>query len=676
MTRWSALRSLWSKASAAALVIVVVSVPVLAAPAAAREENEDADTFAHYEYRADTETGIIGVTITLEVTADKPNQTVAGGVYQYYLEGYALTIPVSARDVAITTASGASLDYEVVYEDDWFQTLAFGFGRNIFYRQTATVIVTYDLVEDRGDESAITRVNDAYIAVYVWPDPLLEDAAVEVVTPPGFEFGNQFAFATDEFTATDGDGDVRFVADDIDPEVFYTVLSLERPDRLVKQALEVDGHEIVLQSWPGDDAWAASAGATIEEGLPLLIDAIDLDWPIDNELTVTESYDPLLAGYGGWYDSIGAEISLGDVPDDHLILHELSHLWFHNELFSDRWITEGLAETYAADIVADMDGDRPEPESVSLLDSEAIPLSRWPTVGGVEPELEQWAYAASWTVTEAIVDEVGRETMDAVIQAAAANEIAYVGDGEPELSAAPGGWTWYLDLLENRAGESNEELQDLFADWVAAAPDQEKLETRSERRDQYFELVERGDGWAAPLAVRNAMSMWAFTAAAERIEMADALLDRRDALAETVAPLDAELPDLLEGAYEAEDDPSMAEIETAFDGAENAADQLVEANRLVTNATGLFERVGAIGADLDSNVDIAAGAFTSGDFEAVADARRDIAAGVESLARTGMIRVGVAVTVLLVLFGGLVLLRSRRRAAAGQLTGPTMTEPL
>jgi hypothetical protein len=606
------------------------------------------------------------VTITLDVTADKPNRITDGGYFQYFFQGHGITIPRHATDLTITDTSGRALDHEIEYEDEFFLGVLFDFGGAIFYRQTATVVIRFNLVEDRDNKYSLVRVNDAYIGLDVWTDPFLEAASVEVVTPPGFVISDPYQTGGEPgpFRAEVGENEMRFVATDVDPEDFWAVLSLKRPERLDQTNLEVAGHEIHLQFWPGDRVWSEQAGESIEEGLPLLLDAVGLDWPLDGALTVTESFDPTLAGYGGWYDPAAGEISVGDVLDDHLMMHELSHVWFGERLFSERWITEGLANIYAAEVVEDMGENRPAPETVSLLDDAALPLRQW-NRRNTDQEVEAWAYPASWTVTEAILAEVGEDTMDVVVAAAYHREMSYLGDagGDAEVNTAALTWKRYLDLLENRSGDVvNEDLQELFVDWVSSEANPALIDTRNEHRERYFALTDAGDTWAPPLGLRDTMARWDFTTAEAQMDDAEAVLDRRDLLIDDLAPVEVELPAELEERYESATGPALMLLTNELlDRTETAAEQLVVAHESLADATGLLQQIGALGADYDADLAAAAMSFTDGDFDSVARRTDALDTEIDGLARQGMLRAVVTGLAVVALVGGLLFLVGRRR---------------
>ena len=76
-----------------------------------------------------------------------------------------------------------------------------------------------------------------------------------------------------------------------------------------------------------------------------------------------ESNTPYLYGYAGWFEPVNDVIEIGDELDQIVILHELTHRWFNDQMFSTRWINEGLAEELAAQAMAELDGD---PEASKL----------------------------------------------------------------------------------------------------------------------------------------------------------------------------------------------------------------------------------------------------------------------------------------------------------------------
>ena len=64
--------------------------------------------------------------------------------------------------------------------------------------------------------------------------------------------------------------------------------------------------------------------------------------------SVFEVHTPLLEGYAGVFFQGQDRIEISEDLDDLTIIHEASHAWFNGDLFDGRWINEGFADTYAA----------------------------------------------------------------------------------------------------------------------------------------------------------------------------------------------------------------------------------------------------------------------------------------------------------------------------------------
>ncbi len=674
VARWLALGSV-----VASLLLVLLGV----GQAGAVIDDPDIDTSAEYRYRVDPELGQVDVTIELTVTADKPNQTTSTGYYQYFFDGTFLAIPAEVGDLQVTDGAGRALDYEIDDSVADVLQLQIDFRRNLFYRQTTEVIIAFTLPGGaaRGDEQ--TRVNGAYAGFQAWVDPRLEAASLAVITPPGFvdrSIGSETFGASERREGPDGP-EHWFVLEDVDPEFQWASVSLARDESLVTTEFDVEVDDDVedrgrvgfdVLAWPGDEEWTEFVTENLDDGLPVLAEEIGLPWPLSRDLTVIESYDPYLNGYAGWYDVRSAEIEIGDELDSHVMFHELSHVWFNGNLFEERWITEGLADEFGAEVVETLGEDRPTPPRTSSSNAAAVPLNQWSDWTDDVDE-ETWAYGASWTVTTAMADIVGLDVLSGAAQAAAADHIAYVGDGEPETETRAKDWHLYLDLIENKGEVTDDQIVDLFEEWVVTSREAEVLTDRASSRERYAALEDAGDSWAPPLAVRRAMARWRFGDADRLIAEADDVLDRR---ADTVEVLDdlapllpagtaVTLPDVLEETFESADD----DLDEAADLAEEAlaaAEELRASGEAIDGATGPLQWIGAIGAEHRDELAVAATRFSGGDLAgAVAGADR-IDADVEELSRRGLIRLVIAVVVVVVIAGLVAWLvrRRRRRAVA------------
>ncbi len=100
-------------------------------------------------------------------------------------------------------------------------------------------------------------------------------------------------------------------------------------------------------------------------------------------------HTPLLEGYAGFYDPETDEITISEDLDDLTIIHEASHAWFNRSLFTERWITEGLADEYAARVLRELDRGYPDPPASSPTEEAAFPLSDWPPPAAIRDEESQ-----------------------------------------------------------------------------------------------------------------------------------------------------------------------------------------------------------------------------------------------------------------------------------------------
>ncbi len=672
----------WGLAVVVGLILGVTTAPVAAPEATAAvavpvaADDPDADTRADYRYRPDLDRGVVAVEIEVVVTADKPNVPTADGVFQYFFERYGLLIPPEAEELTVTDASGVALTQERESLDDFTDLLTVEFRRNIFYRQSAVFTVAFELPTGPAGSTSIVRVNAAHASFEAWVSPNLEEATLTVDLPTGFEDRGDGLVP---FRLEPGDdGGSQLVLDELDPEEFYTLVSLGDEDRL--DVLDIDLATVFLdsdvtgtirvESWPGDVGWTEHVEDGIADGLPALQELVGLPWPIEGELVITESFSPVLYGYAGWYDRANDVIEVSDERDDLLLYHELSHVWFNDSLFLDRWVNEGLAELYAAETAGALGAGRPEPEPTSRTDEGAIPLDEFD--GLLTPTEEAWGYRASWTLIEAVADEIGMEGMAQILEAADGREVAYVGDVEPERYPARPDWRRLLDLAENIQGVDEGPLADLFQTWVVedvgpgADQDDERFDQRADARATYLELVETGDGWAVPYGVRRRLTGWDFERAQSLMAETRTALDRRDDLEDLLAPTGAALPAELETTFEASDDDLEA-FSTDLADVREAGVEVREAHDLLADDRSILERVGLLGADPERDQDLAVAALSEGRLADATAAANEVDARIAAASGQGTLRVALAALLLAtVLAGGAFLLVARRRRVRGE----------
>jgi hypothetical protein len=380
-------------------------------------------------------------------------------------------------------------------------------------------------------------------------------------------------------------------------------------------------------------------------------------------------HSPLLEGYAGFYDTGADEITVSEQLDDQTIVHEASHAWFNGDLFTERWITEGLADEYAARVLDTLDAVQPGPEAVSRTAEVAFPLNGWSPPAAIRDETaaatERYGYDASWIVIRQVVDAVGEEGMRAVFRAAAGRTTAYPGEGAPEPSALPNDWRRFLDLVEELGGADG--IDDLVTEWALTPDEAALLGPRDGARDAYRDLVAEGDGWAAPVAVRLALDRWAFDDAVGRIAEAGAILAQREATETLARELGLTPADDLEAAYEGAEDAAAlagaaalaADTQAALEGIE-AAGEAAAAPRdwLVT--------LGLEGQDPDADLAAARAAWEDGELAAAADGAGEASEALRAAPEAGrsralLVAIGAAIAVMLALLVVLLWRRSRSR---------------
>ena len=209
---------------------------------------------------------------------------------------------------------------------------------------------------------------------------------------------------------------------------------------------------LLVKGWPEDELWLTTVTTTLDRGLSELRELIGLPWPVTNQLVVSEVYSPLLEGYAGIYYTAEDRIEISEDLDDLVIVHELSHAWFNDGLFTDRWIDEGLADTYAAITLEALGEDRQLPDEPLAGDEGRLDLVSWGPPERITDETaarETYAYNASWFVGNGLVEEVGPAGMRAIFRAAHDDRIAYRGAGPAEEVA---GARWLAPLPRSPRG--------------------------------------------------------------------------------------------------------------------------------------------------------------------------------------------------------------------------------
>lgn len=585
---------------AGTVLAVVVAVPAGADP-------DDGLRFeAAVTYDVQPEQERIVVTADITVTNELPDQ---GTMYYYFTE---IGIPVlsEAVNVSAQRVGGGALQTSMVGTErpEW-SMLTVGLSPVLLYPETQQLQVSYELPSLPPRSEGWTRVSPAYASFPIYPvgDPGLGD--VEIVVPREYdhvEIGGR------PMESTRSDDQLVYTATEIaDPEEWWAVLAARTDDLLEARTVSDGDRTAVLRFWPGDDEWAGFVEDLVIDGIPVLEELIGQSWPVEGQLEIIESAAPHALGYGGWYDIRTDEIEVGAELDAQTVLHELSHAWFNEDLGSDGWLIEGLAELYSYRALDRLEGEVPEPEEISADDPGALPLAEWVQAAREPTEEDRYGYRASWWVFDQIMDEVGGNAMAAALATGFAGEIPYQGDPEPERVRGVVDGRRMLDLLQEIAGSTA--VVELYDEYVLAGDDRDLLAEREAARSAYDDLVAAGDGWTAPLELREAMTYWRFGEVDTLIGEAEQALGSRDAVLEVVDHLGVDTLPALEDRYEAADDMAAVGAEAAE--YVQVATTMSEAGETPEGVAGALAEVGLLGTDIDGRLDTAATALATGDLD-------------------------------------------------------------
>lgn len=628
-------------------------------------------------YTIDAASSVVRVRGEFTLTNTLPDQVTGNVINRRYFAGFSVPAPAASANPVATTASGRPLQVTTRSVPDVADYVLYDIdlASDLFYRDTARVVLTYDITGNPPRADNPTRVNPAYAAFGAFGVGDEGQVTVRVVVPDGFEVD----VLGSDTVVTHEDGTTVYTATDIpNPLDFQLFVSARNDEALAAtDVTSPDGDEFDLRAWPGDAEWQQFVTDQIHVGVPQLAELIGREWPIDGPVVVREAYTPYLFGYAGWFSAVDRELEVGEDLDAEVVLHELSHAWFNESWFTERWINEGLAQVYSNQAVAAAGGSAVAPDPIDPADPGALALAEWGDpdfVDGADAR-EPFGYNASYWVMQQIVDEVGAEAMRDLFAAVDDGTIAYVGDLPAETGARAADWRRFLDLAEEVAGSSA--AADLLADHVVRDDQATMLDERATARVAYRRLEDDGGDWAPPLAVRRAMADWTFDTAAGLIDDAEAVLDVRDDLDEAAAALGVGYPDSLESGYEAAD-RQLDDVHEAVQAQLDATGTVAAAVAEDALDDGWFETIGLWGTDVPALLNDAKGALERGDLDAAradADEAQETLADASSVGITRfLLAAGALLLLVLIIAATVTLVRRHRRRATDDTAEDTAVE--
>ncbi len=614
--------------------------PAAASPAAAATDDGLALTSAT-TYTLVPDKSLVHVVIALTAQNTKPDlvrQTPSGTITtRYFFES--ATIGVQPEATAAAASFGKQHLATTLAPDDGFSRLTVAFPADLYFGQTETVSVAFDLPGGAPRSESAIRVGSAFATFSAWA--FGDGGDVQVVVPGGYD-----VTATGSPTQKSVAAGVSTVsATGIDDATdWYATIVADRKDALTSDRLDLPGGEhLVIRAWPEDTEWQTRVTGLLRTGLPELVDKLGLDWPVTGDIEVTEVHTPLLEGYAGIFHTDERLIEISEDLDELTILHEASHAWFNENLFVGRWIDEGLADEYASRVLDEVSNGGLGPDPVSPTDAEAVRLNDWTFPGRIADEAtrarETYGYDAAWTAVRALVADAGEAGMRDVLGAASRHETAYVGAGPAEKVADAADWRRLLDLLDERGGATRADAT--FRRWVVTDDQAKVLDERAAARAAYTELVAVGDGWLPGWVVRKPMGDWDFATATAAIDEADAVLATRRRIEQAAGRLGLPPPTTLKTAYEAEKH-DLAPVQALADRQLALEASLADAGDRASRERPPLTVIGLLGRDPDGELAAARAAFSSGDLDAADGDLAAVNGMLDGAVESGRERVAVA----------------------------------
>ncbi|HSL76975.1 MAG TPA: hypothetical protein VK867_08525, partial [Candidatus Limnocylindrales bacterium] len=450
------------------------------------------------------------------------------------------------------------------------------------------------------------------------------------------------------------------------PLDFFAYLVADRPgaykDSTVTANVLGRNVSVTVRGWTDDAAWAQRVRRLLGSGLPALSERIGLPWPdYDKPLVVTEAVSRSTGGYAGIFDPSAGEVAIAYYADDFVVLHEAAHTWFNGSILADRWSNEAFASYYAELAAADIKTKVTTDRLTAELQKSKVPLNAWGPVGTLEVPQEDYAYAAALVLAREIAKRAGERGLRDVWGDAAERISAYQpSSGGEEIVGGPVDWRGLLDLLEERAGTS---FDDLWRAWVARPEDLPLLDARIGARERYDAFVNTVDGWHVPLSIRDSMRAWRFDQAMTLMQGADSVLTLRKRVEDAATDAGLTPPKTLRDAFEDDDgfEDALAEGGAELEAIERYTDAVAQRPAETTPIMAL----GLIGQTPDVQLAAARDAFARGDLAASAEASDHAAASWLDAEPSGQRRafsiVAIIVALLFILTLIVVSFRRRRR---------------
>lgn len=665
-------RKIRSGLLAAGLATVVFSGAAFGrpAPVAAAVGQSNLSYISTSTWTADPSASMVHVDVKVSATS---HASVVNGLQTFY-DTLQLTLPASITDLAATDLGGKPLPISIDAQLQFGNAVSVGLGRKLYDGDSQLLDIRFDLI-DKGsatDRDLRLGTNLVSFPVTAFGSPGAQGSSVTVIFPSGFNISEEFGGLT---RSTSGPDEVEFtsgiLSDSTKVSAWFTAVRPVPAIDFSTRLLKLDQLDVTLRYWTSDPGWADQVARVLSLGLPALSNLIGLGSPTARTLTVVEASNQEINGFSGQYDQTSGQIQVSYFADPFVILHETAHLWFNEDLTSERWIAEGFASFYAEQAVTSLGFVDHAPVLSDRLTEAAVPFNSWNVTSAPTSATDAYLYGATLGVARQIAHQAGMEGLRLVWQMARGGFAAYQpahGQRTDLVSSKPIDWRRFLDLLERTTGSSFEAL---WKEWVVDPSQAPELARHTTSIAAYTSVVGLAGAWNLPPALRRALDDWDFPAALYQIEQTKALLADRDQIVAQAGLEQTEPPATLRTVFEA------LSIESATAEAQSELDvlgQLRAAREAEAKGHPGGLALGPIGSDPVEDLAAARVAFAQGDLARAAALAANARFAWEGGTTAGLVRLIGVLVGLVGLLLLLVVLVWIRRGRGGPLPGTAKLE--
>ena len=640
--------------AAVVLAVALSLLPGVGAPVAHATEGLEQD--GSTTYRLEPRKGNVHVTVKVDLVNTMPARTEGAYISTPYFDSFAVPAMGPVRNARARSSAGGNLDVEIEKGRMGISGVIVDLEPNLVNGSPQTVTIEYDLPNQPPRSDSVTRVNKGFASWFVFGagDPGAIDIRIEAPA----DFDVTLSRPVKVVDSRQGDLNIVEMNNVAKFENAALFASATNEAGIAGKQLKVGDTDVTVKAWPGDLRWQRFASGWTRKGLPVLGELIGVD-AVQDDLTVAESSRSYQLGYAGFYVPSEGRVEVGDMLDKTTLLHELAHVWFNRHMFTERWLGEGLAESYANRALKELGAKPKPPRRIDIDDPARVPLNAWPPIAVLDPKrekVERYAYNASYSVVEELIDEIGIDGMRKVLVAASQRQLPYPGlpDAEEE-TLIERDWRYFFDLVEMVGG--SKEVDSIFRDQVLTPAEAALLPQRDDVHRKLEVLEKNGPGWIAPLAVRESLAAWEFGTTKGLIQYATDLRDRSQATMDQLRSVDVDVAASLEEQYAGAKE--LEDYDEALQGLEETTEEIVALRRRV-DAAGPVASLGLMGADL--GFDRINQAVTDGELDRVPDIVATASDQLDQAPTRGARILGGAALLVLILMVLWLLRRRRRRA--------------